>query len=200
LAVDQAPLSPSASGYRGRYVKRFSSLWPSSSCKSHRSRNASSHHLKTNGHDASSRNASNRTGQGRLGHALPTGPLSPLLNRDLRAELRFDVRRAWLDPAYLPWIRLRLGFIHWPTALRIAEHHATPPPCNRAGLSRSGLWGPELLHSLNGIRHRVSSELTRTSCPGYGCARSSGILAYRHAGEESLPRRGYDWHLYRAVH
>ena len=31
--------------------------------------------------------------QGPLGHVLPTGPLSPLLNSDLRAELRFDVRR-----------------------------------------------------------------------------------------------------------
>ena len=30
------------------------------------------------------------------GHALPTGPLSPLLNIDLRAELRFDVRR-WVS-------------------------------------------------------------------------------------------------------
>ena len=35
----------------------------------------------------------NLSGQGRMGHVLPTGPLSPLLNRDLRAELRFDVRR-----------------------------------------------------------------------------------------------------------
>ena len=24
--------------------------------------------------------------------------------------------------------------------------------------------------------------------------------AYRHAGEESLPRSGYEWHLYLAVH
>ena len=31
----------------------------------------------------------NFIGQVPLGHALPTGPLSPLLNRDLRAELRF---------------------------------------------------------------------------------------------------------------
>ena len=30
------------------------------------------------------------------GHAIRTGPLSPLLNRDLRAELRFDVRR-WVS-------------------------------------------------------------------------------------------------------
>ncbi len=39
-----------------------------------------------------------------------------------------------------------------------------------------------MLHpSLSGIRHRVSSELTRASCPGYGCARSYGIHAYGHA-------------------
>jgi hypothetical protein len=31
----------------------------------------------------------NVIGQGPLGHALETGPLSPLLNWDLRAELRF---------------------------------------------------------------------------------------------------------------
>ena len=79
------------------------------------------------------------------------------------------------------------------TGPRIAEHHATPPPCNRAGLSRSGRWGPELHPSLIGIRLPVSSELTRTSCPGFGFARSSGILAYRHAGEESLPRSGLQW-------
>lgn len=77
---------------------------------------------------------------------------------------------------------LALGFIggvgsfigQWPTGP--PNINATPPPCNRAGLSRAGLWGPELLHSLSGIRHRVSSELTRTSCPGSGYARSSGIV------------------------
>jgi hypothetical protein len=38
-----------------------------------------------------------------IGHALQAGPLSPLLNMDLRAELRFDVRRWGLNPAYLPY-------------------------------------------------------------------------------------------------
>jgi hypothetical protein len=84
---------------------------------------------------------------------------------------------------------LALGFIgglvsfigQWPTGP--PNINATPPPSSRAGMSRSGLWGPELLHSLNGIRLPVSSELSRTSCPGSGVARSSGIHAYRHAGE-----------------
>ena len=79
----------------------------------------------------------------------------------------------------------------WPTGP--PNINATPPPCNRTGLSRSGLWGPELLHSLSGIRDRPSSELTRASCPGYGYARSSGIHAYRHAGEESPLRRAMHW-------
>ena len=77
---------------------------------------------------------------------------------------------------------LALGFIwslvsligQWPTGP--PNINATPPPCYRAGMSRSGLWGPELLHSLSGIRLPVSSEPTRTSCPGYGYARSSGIV------------------------
>ena len=81
--------------------------------------------------------------------------LPEILNLVLRAELRLDDVR---------WVSLR----------EPAHHHATPPPCNRSSLSRSGLWGPELLHSLNGIRDRPSSEPTRTSCPGYGYARSSG--------------------------
>ena len=32
-----------------------------------------------------------------------TGPLPQVLGRDLRAELRFDVRRWGLNPAYLPY-------------------------------------------------------------------------------------------------
>jgi len=96
--------------------------------------------------------------------------LPEILNLVLRAELRLDDVR---------WVSLR----------EPAHHHATPPPCNRSSLSRSGLWGPELLHSLIGIRLPVSSELTRTSCPGYGCARSFGIHAYRHAAGIRSPRR-----------
>ena len=88
--------------------------------------------------------------------------LPEILNLVLRAELRLDDVR---------WVSLR----------EPAHHHAPPPPCNRSSPSRSGLEGPELLHSLSGIRDRPSSELTRASCPGYGCARSSGIHAYRHA-------------------
>jgi hypothetical protein len=82
---------------------------------------------------------------------------------------------------------LAFGFIgglvsfigQWPTGP--PNINATPPPCNRSGMSRSGLWGPELLHSLSGIRLPVSSELTRTSCPGYGSRTVLRHRAYRHA-------------------
>ena len=70
-----------------------------------------------------------------------------------------------------------------------AHHHAPPPPCNRSSPSRSGLWGPELLHSLNGIRLPVSSAFSRASCPGYGCARSYGIHAFGHTAGIRSPRR-----------
>ena len=84
---------------------------------------------------------------------------------------------------------LALGFIgglgsligQWPTGP--PNINATPPPCDRVGLSRSGLWGPELLHSLSGIRLPVSSELTRTSCPGYGSRTVLRHRAFGHAGE-----------------
>ena len=84
---------------------------------------------------------------------------------------------------------LALGFIwslvsligQWPTGP--PNINATPPPCYRAGMSRSGLWGPELLHSLSGIRDRPSSELTRTSCPGYGGRTVFRHRAFGHAGE-----------------
>jgi hypothetical protein len=56
--------------------------------------------------------------------------------------------------------------------------------------------GPHCAPHKIGIRHRASSELSRASCPGYGYARSSGIHAYRHAGEESLPRSGMHWNGY----
>ena len=89
--------------------------------------------------------------------------LPEILNIVLRAELRLDDVR---------WVSLRVP----------AHHHATPPPCNRAGPPPLGPWGPELRPSLSRIRPPASSEFTRASCPGYGCARSYGIHAYRHTG------------------
>ena len=56
-------------------------------------------------------------------------------------------------------------------------------------MSRSGLWGPELRPSLSEIRHRVSSDSRGRPVLATAVARSYGIHAYRHAGEESLPRR-----------
>jgi hypothetical protein len=97
---------------------------------------------------------------------------------------------------------LALGFIgglgslisQWPTGP--PNINATPPPSSRAGVSRSGLWGPELLHSLSGIRLPVSSEPTRTSCPGSG-----GRTVLRHPclqtrGGESPLRRAMHWNGY----
>jgi hypothetical protein len=76
---------------------------------------------------------SQRLCQSPLGHALRTGPLSPLLNIDLRAELRFDVRRNGSAQLTCLIVRLVPGFIHWPWPARPPNINATPPPCYRAG-------------------------------------------------------------------
>ena len=99
-------------------------------------------------------NGSNRSSQGPFGHVLRLGPLSPLLNIVLRAELRLDDVR---------WVRSRRTRTSSRSAAALQQVWPVP-----FGLRAS------LLHSLIGIRLPVSSLPARTSCPGYGYARSSG--------------------------
>ena len=114
-------------------------------------------------------NGSNRSSQGPLGHVIRLGPLSQVLNIVLRAELRLDD---------VQWVRSRRTRTSSRYAAALQQRWPVP-----FGLRAS------LLHSLIGIRLPVSSELERTSCPGYGCARSSGIHASRHAAGNRSPRR-----------
>ena len=110
--------------------------------------------MPCNQHQVPSGNGSNGSSQGPLGHVLRLGPLSPLLNRDLRAELRLDD---------VLWVRSRRTRTSSRSAAALQQSWPVP-----FGLRAS------LLHSLIGIRPPASSELARTSCPGYGCARSFG--------------------------
>ena len=112
-----------------------------------------------------------------------TGPLPPILNRDLRAELRSLDTVGGFYRIEIDWLRW-----NWFDGSNISG--IKPTESNRYAAALQQGWrvpfGPlgaltaPLIKSEFGILS--SSELSRASCPGYGYARSYGHRALQTRG------------------
>ena len=92
------------------------------------------------------------------------------------------------------------GFIDWPMAHRTAEHQ-------RYAAALQQIWpvplGPLGARATTLFKRNSTSCLIGTHADVLSWLRLRTVFrhrAYRHAGEESLPRRVSDLHMYRAVH
>jgi len=65
-------------------------------------------------------------------------------------RMSWEVAR--LTPTYILDVHCVNGFSYWPWPTGPPNINATPPPCNRAGPSRSGLGGPEGPEETNSLR------------------------------------------------